>query len=132
MKVSLPSKILIFGALLAAAFGIGFFSGKKEVIKTQDRVVYKDRIVTVTKTVKPDGTVIEETKTEDKEGSKIKVVEKPSVPRFSAGIMAAYDFKEMRPEYGATAGMRLVDNFWAKSSFLPLNKIVTLGLEYQF
>ena len=43
---------------------------KVVTIKGETLTVFKDRIVTVTKVVRPDGTVEETTRTEEKEGKK--------------------------------------------------------------
>lgn len=62
--------------LLAAAFAGGLYLGRgqREVVtvekKGEERLVYKDKIITVIRTVKPDGTVTEETRTEDRSGTK--------------------------------------------------------------
>lgn len=93
--------------LLASAIG-GYVTGKgdkeiviQEKVVTKEgatKIVYKDRIVTVIKEIKPDGTVTETTKTEEKD----KVVDKttketdsskdssttPAAPRYSLGIYA--------------------------------------------
>jgi hypothetical protein len=62
--------------LIAVAFAGGLYLGRgqREVVtiekKGEERLVYKDKIVTVIRTVKPDGTVSEETRTEDRSGTK--------------------------------------------------------------
>lgn len=75
-------KYIFVIAFIVATFGAGFYLGKgqKEVQiieKTgETQVVYQDRIVTVTKTVQPDGTVTETTKTEDQsKNTNIKTVD---------------------------------------------------------
>lgn len=65
--------LTILGLVLAFAGGLYIGSGRvtKEVVevKGEERTVFKDRIVTVVKETRPDGTVKETTKTEDREGS---------------------------------------------------------------
>lgn len=129
--MTLINKIVITLAALAIAFAVGFFSGKSEKITVKDKIVYKDRIVTVTKTVKPDGTVVTETKTEDKTGTTTKVASKPIIPRYSAGIITSTRYDKFKFDYGISGGMRLIDNFWVKASFTPATKYTTLGIEFQ-
>lgn len=130
--MTLLNKITASIIILLLAFCAGFLSGKKEIIKTQDKIVYKDRIVTVTKIQKPDGTIVTETKTEDKQGSQTKTAERPVLPRYSAGIIATPNFNKFQFDYGATAGIRLFDNVWTKASYTPALKYLTLGIELQF
>lgn len=125
------NKILIALGTLIIAFVIGFFSGKSEKIITEDKIIYKDRIKTITKIVKPDGTVITEEKTEDKQGSQTKTAEKP-LSRYSAGIITQSRYDRYNINYGATIGMRLVDNFWIKGSFVPADKQLAVIIEFQF
>jgi hypothetical protein len=69
-------QIVIVIVLLATAFAGGLYLGRgqREVVtvekKGEERLVYKDKIVTVIRTVRPDGTVTEETRTEDRSGTK--------------------------------------------------------------
>lgn len=65
--------LAVLGLVLAFAGGLYVGSGRvtKEVVevKGEEKTVFKDRIVTVVKETRPDGTVKETTKTEDREGS---------------------------------------------------------------
>jgi hypothetical protein len=76
MVISPFTKLIASIVLLAVAFAGGLYLGRgqKEVVtvekRGEERLVYKDRIVTVTRIVKPDGTVTEETRTEDREGTR--------------------------------------------------------------
>lgn len=87
--MSIFTQIAIAGAMLLGAFGGGYlYRGDPEpVIQVVEReklvevqvkgetvVEVRDRIVTVVRTVKPDGTVIEKTRTEEKDQSSKELV----------------------------------------------------------
>ena len=82
--ISLPYKIGAALLLALALLGSGYYLGKGHVqtqtifqdrviekrvevqVKGETQIQFRDRIVTVTRTVKPDGTVQEQTRTEEK------------------------------------------------------------------
>jgi hypothetical protein len=118
--------LLVLSLILGAFIGGTFYKRQSP----GEKIVYKDRIQTVIRTVKPDGTVIEERRTEDRSGTKTIV----KLPTYSLGIFAVKDFNKKitdMPDYGASVGYRLLGNFWAESSFLPSQKIFTLGLRLE-
>lgn len=121
----------ILGVLLLAAglFLGGYYSGKgdKEVQIIEKvgetRTVYKDRIVTVTKIVRPDGTVEETTKTEEKEGSSEETTvdrdthTKPALSDYSLGAKYWRDYESLLSDdhlgsLEVTAGRRLLGEVW--------------------
>lgn len=144
-------------AVLAAALG-GFYVGRgqKQVeiqekvvtIKGETLTVYKDRIVTVTRIVRPDGTTEETTRTEEKEGKteeKIaeKKKEKESVTtstssQYSLGLKywASFDDKfnvdkaRDTNKYEVTAGYRVMGDVWLEAGY-RLDKQVSVGLRLQ-
>lgn len=87
--MSIFTQIAIAGAMLLVAFGGGYlYRGDPEPVvqvvereklvevqvKGETTVEVRDRIVTVVRTVKPDGTVTEKTRTEEKDQSSKEVV----------------------------------------------------------
>jgi hypothetical protein len=144
---------------LAAVFLGGFYVGRgqKEIeiqekiveVKGETTTVYRDRIVTVTKVVKPDGTTEETTRTEEKEGRKEektvdKSKEKDSATRsiasnYSLGLKywASLDDKSSvgnvrdTGKYELTAGRRLLGDVWLGVGY-KLDKQVSLGISVHF
>jgi hypothetical protein len=76
MQVNVYKLAVGIAIVAAASLAIGLYLGRgaKETVvvekKGEERVVYKDRIVTVTRTIRKDGTVTETTRTEDRSGSR--------------------------------------------------------------
>lgn len=128
--MSLISKILSALCALAIAFAVGFFSGKSEVIKTNEKIVYKDKIVTIIRTVKPDGTVIEERREEDRSKEETKIVSKPSLGRYSVTALAVTRYDKLEVQYGAMVGMRLIDSLYVNAGMIPNNKEILVSLSY--
>jgi hypothetical protein len=132
-------------AMLVAA-GLGYYYGKgqKEVItqkvKGEERVVYKDKIVTVTKVVKPDGTVTEEIKTEDRSGSKdsrtsstdTQVRSKQS--QYKLGLSYSVDYEKPALQdpmsLHVQAGTRLFGPIWMDAQVGMRNSLIGLSLEF--
>lgn len=139
-------KLLLTALVLGGTFLGGLYIGKgqKEVVtieKTGKTVVkYKDRIVTVTKIIKPDGTIEETTKTEDREGStKEKTVDNSSTTKSLASdysIGAKYWIRGLEEvEYRnveITAGRRMFGEIWLDVGVLPLEREVAVGLSFKF
>jgi hypothetical protein len=127
-------KYFIVAALIIGAFIAGTFYKRPDPGSVQ--TVYKDRIVTVTKTItkKPDGTIISETetKTENKSGTKVET----KLPRYSAGILVVKSLSKSklvdRPDYGLSGGIRLLGSLWAEMQVIPVNQTVALGLRLEF
>jgi len=154
-----PYKLLTGLIILIGIFVGGFYTGKgQSKVEIQEKVitkegesktVYKDRIVTVTKTIKPDGTITEETKTEEKQGSKeTKTASKekdkttvttPILSNYSLGLKywASLDDKldvgkaKDRNNYEVTAGRRLLGEAWLTGG-VRLDKQVSLGVSFNF
>lgn len=143
----------IFGILtavtIAGAAGFYYGSGRgktvtveKEVVRTETR--WKDRIVTVIRTIKPDGTVVEETRTEDKEGSSVKdkqndvVTTMPVLAKYSLGASYGVRYRDLlgdvsrpNPDRGEMRlGRRILGPVWGEVG-LGL-KQVTFGIRYEF
>jgi len=146
-----------FLVVLAAALG-GFYVGRgqKQVeiqekvvtIKGETLTVFKDRIVTVTKIVRPDGTVEETTRTEEKEGKKeTKIAEKKKeTDSVTTSIASTYSLglkywaplsdipnvsrARVMDNYEVTAGYRLLGDVWLEAGY-KLDKQVSVGLRVQ-
>jgi len=154
MLTSITNKIKLLAGVLV--FLIGIYIGIKwgsvntvieKEVKGETVTVYKDRIVTVTKIVRPDGTVEETTKTEEKDKSKKKketktepvVVSKPKA-KYAVGYILRPKWpkgeKDLLPgpavSHGVSAGYNLLDPLWLKFGVIPSDNIYTLGLEVQF
>ena len=149
-------KLIAAGLVLVAAFFGGWYlggSGKVETITETHTVkgdtvtVYRDRIVTVTKIVRPDGTVEETTKTEEKDKKKEeKIVDNnvkvtPNHPKWSLGYQAKLGGVEHSGStglpypkllHGITAGYHIGKDVWLKSGAIPSDNTYTIGLEIQF
>lgn len=130
-------KTILLIIYTAGIFTLGYYAGKgdKEVqivekVITKEgetKTVYKDRIVTVTKVVKPDGTTTETTRTEEKEGTKeTKRTEvasnkdtksTPILPKYSVAgglLQGIYTLSRLhfRPDYYITGGYRVLGPTW--------------------
>jgi hypothetical protein len=154
--ITLISKVKLIAAVLIA---IGMFiAGAKfastntvetvtKEVKGETITVVKERIVTVTKIVRPDGTVEETTKTEEKDKTKDKkettkggdvIVYKK--PKYSVGYILRPKWSSEEKSilskptisHGVTAGYNLTNDIWLKFGTIPSDKIYTLGLELQF
>ncbi len=145
--------------LLIVSFGGGYYSGKgnKEVqiqekiveIKGEKEIVVKDNIITVTKIVRPDGTVEETTKTEEKktvEKSKevssekdIVSISKPVLSNYSLGLKywaLAADESIVRDvskpdRYELVLGRRIVGEVFLNASY-RLDKQASIGVSINF
>jgi hypothetical protein len=139
-------------ALLLLGFAWGFSRGQDQVETiVQEKVVYKegqtkveyrDKIVTVTKVVKPDGTVTETTKTEDKAGTKesksTKIAEdkrtdtRPVLPNYSiaGGVLSEFGPDILRPGYYLTGGYRLLGPAWIEAGGNTKREL-TLGIRIE-
>lgn len=151
---NITRNLLIATVVLLGSFLGGFYYGKgQNQVEIQEKVItkegeskveYKDRIVTVIKTVQPDGTVTETTKTEEKAGTKetkTQVSENdkdtkitPVLSRYSLGVVAAKRWDQnllSTPDWGATAGLRVLGEVWVKATVVPAQKTALLGVEIQ-
>lgn len=157
MLTSIMTKVkwLLAGVIAAALFVVGAKWGSTHTTETVTKevkgetvTVYKDRIITVTKIVRPDGTTEETTKTEEKDkletekkstkgGDKIYVYR---IPNYSVGYISRIrlvdDKSHVAPvpklSHGVTAGYRLVRDVWLKAGAIPADNIYMLGVEIRF
>lgn len=155
MSLGTKIKLIIGGLLLIGGFIAGVKWGSTHTVETVTKevkgetiTVVKDRIITVTRTVYPDGTVTETTKTEEKDKTKKKKeTQKDSgkvivykMPKYSLGYTLRPKWprgdEDLLPgpaiSHGVTAGYHIGYNLWLKAGAIPSDKIYTLGLEVQF
>lgn len=143
----------VIGALtaivIAGAVGFWYGSGQgktvtveKEVVRTETQ--WKDHIVTIVKTVKPDGTIEEKTVTEEKEGTVKKEKDSvdthvtPSLAQYSLGVRYQSSYSELvsrtltSPGKGVevSAGRRILGPLWGELG-VGMER-VTLGIRYEF
>ena len=135
--------LLLVGAFVAGTKWGSVNTTVVKEVKGETKVVYKDRIVTVTKIVRPDGTTEETTKTEEKEGSKKSknsdTVAQVYRPKYSLGLIASshverdgLSIRRVTLLPGVTAGYNIFNNTWVKFSTVPADNIYTLGIEIHF
>lgn len=142
------TKILLAFLLLVAAFAGGFFLGKGEkqivehVTEGKERVVTKTRTVTVTKVIRPDGTIEEKTETKDSQADKeTKKTEtskesKPALADYRVGAKYWLDGKTIGDwqyrQVEVTGARRLLGDVWGEVGILPIKREVSVGLSVQF
>jgi hypothetical protein len=154
MFISIATKIklivtalLVIGAFILGARVASTTQVIEKEVKGETVTVYKDRIVTVTKIVKPDGTVEETTKTEEKDKTKKEketkkepVVVAKTKPRYSVGYTLRPKWprgdEDLLPgpaiSHGVSVGYNLLDPIWLKFGAIPSDSIYTLGVEIHF
>ncbi len=161
--MSLLSKVLLGIAVVGAIYLGGFYTGRGtgevqtvEVVRevkgdTKTEIQYKDRIVTVTRTVKPDGTTTETTKTEDKQKATQKEVKTTehstdketvvtaSKSDYSVGVREHVDYQsllptasELRDRIEVTGGKRIVGDVWLDVGVQPGSHDVSIGVRVDF
>ena len=134
-------KVIVGLVALILATACGYFYGKgdKEVViqekvvtkEGETRTVYKDRIITKTKIIRPDGTVEEreETKQSDKVVDKKKTSTEKEKDTESRPILAKYSvagyvllpvesistIRTASPDYGVIGGYRLIGPVWLEA-----------------
>lgn len=142
------SKLLTAVLVMLASFAGGFYYGKgeREVVtitkKGETHTVFKDRIVTVTRIIRPDGTVEETTKTEEKEGSKdTKNTEKdtkskPILADYSVGAKywagKGRDIDSYLRNTEVMVGRRMIGDIWLEAGVLPVDMQLSLGVSFKF
>lgn len=142
-------RVLVSILVVLAAFAGGWYMGNGQVTveeinkETRTEIQYKDRIVTVTKTVQPDGTIVESTKTEDKSGSKLtekkssETTTTPALAHYSvgAGLARHVDFDSiLEPKLGdyyVSGGMRVLGPGWVEVQYQPNANEVRLGIRVE-
>ncbi len=106
---------------------------EKEVVVTKEVA----KIVTQKEIKKPDGTVITETRTEDKvkESSKDATASTP-VPAAKSKVRAGvkvHSGLDLKPSWEVTTGIRIgKSNAWAETGYNIQRKEVSVGLSYEF
>lgn len=150
--ISTKIKLIIASLLLIGSFVAGMRLGSttkivEKEVKGETVTVYKDRVITVTKIVRPDGTTEEITKTEEKDKTKKKketktepVVVIKSKPKYSVGYVLRPKWprgdEDLLPgpaiSHGVSVGYNLLDPLWLKFGVIPSDKIYTLGVEIHF
>lgn len=159
MITTFTNKYFLIAIAALALFVGGFYVGRgqKQVeiqekvvtVKGETEIVIRDKIVTVTRVVRPDGTIEESTRTEDrdrKESSRSEEVakEKSKVTRsiasqYSLGLKYwvpnsdILDVGRVRNinNYEVQVGRRLVGDVWIQGGY-RLDKQVSIGLQLQF
>lgn len=153
--MTLPYKIIAALLLLLGVFAGGYFTGKGQreiterlVVKEgETRTITVEKIVTVIRTVKPDGTVEEKTETADRTIDKnkdISEVSKDSSSKLSVnqwgvgGLVKASlkdstieDLKVPKLEYGVVGSMRVIGDIWADLQ-VTTDKQLGIGLRVEF
>lgn len=150
--ISTKIKLVIASLLLIGSFVAGMRLGStttivEKEVKGETVTVYKDRVITVTKIVRPDGTTEEITKTEEKDKTKKKketktdpVVVAKSKPKYSVGYTLRPKWprgdNDLLPgpaiSHGVSVGYNLLDPLWLKFGAIPSDNIYTLGIEIHF
>lgn len=145
-SIATKIKLIVAALLVIGAFIVGVRWGSvttviEKEVKGETVTVYKDRIITVTKIIRPDGTVEEITKTEEKDKTKKKketkkepVVVATKKPKYSVGytLRPRWDTPDPSISHGLSIGYNLLDPLWLKFGAIPSDNIYTLGLEVQF
>lgn len=151
MISSIGIKWAIGASIVGAIFYAGYHLGAGQVItnieriKGETEIVYKDRIVTVIKTVQPDGTVTETTKTEDSsktEKSKTdgsKTVVSAARMKYSLGLFTipkiireGGEIKRVSLLPGVSAGYNLGKEIWLQFGYVPADSMGMVGIEIHF
>jgi hypothetical protein len=150
---------------VAGGFLIGYLQNKEKVVvqvqevekvvqKEAETVVvtkWKDRVVTIEKIVRPDGTieertieaereVAEEFRKKEKEITELKekLSKKETTPvlsKYSLGLQVPLKFQQETPisymDAAATVGVRALGPIWVEGSFQPSTREVTIGVRYE-
>lgn len=147
------TKVIVFILSILIVFLGGFYTGKGQVesttitktIKGDEVIKTVDHIVTIIKTVKPDGTIIEERKNEDKQiqehityvDREKLVYTKPVLSNYSLGVMVTKSLSinsliNFKPDYSITAGYRAIGEFWLDTAYTPSTDTISLGISFKF
>jgi hypothetical protein len=137
--------ISIFVAVVTCS-GLQYLITPKPVPQVQEKIVYKDKIVTVYKTktekvtiTKPDGTkIVKDTttasNTQSNETTKINTI--PSLKsKYSLGVSYAQTYPLKPWDYtnvGFQAGIRLADTPFFLTLGAKLDRTLSLGISYEF
>jgi hypothetical protein len=116
--VNLTTKTLIVGGIFAGGIFIGSYFNSSNTV--QEKIVYRDKIKTITRevtTTKPDGskvTVIETDKTENKDVTKDLSVKTQAKKNYGIGVK--YDLFSPVPVYTLEVHRRLFGDFYISAS----------------
>ena len=141
------TKVIAAAVLLAVSFASGLFIGKGQKstevveIKGEERVVFQDKIVTVIKEVKPDGTTTETIKTEDRKEeresstSQKQVIVKSDLSQWKVGALYPFTFGELDrlgslTEVQVQASRRMFGPVWV--DVVAGRKSIALGASLEF
>jgi hypothetical protein len=148
MKETTVAKYIYIMGLLAflLCLGAAYYAGRSSVkpvetvreVKGETKVV--EHTVTVTKVVKPDGTVTTVTTTDDKAVDKKtdSIASSPVAvqPGWSLGVAYRPDLAHVLTHqwdaWEVTGGRRLLGNSWVDATLNPLRKEVSIGIRYEF
>jgi len=141
----------IGATVVVGLFYAGYQTGAGKVVtvtehvKGETGIVFRDRIVTITKIVQKDGTVTEITKTEDSsktEKSKTdtnKIAVTAARMKYSLGLFAVPKIvredgaiKSVRLLPGVSAGYNLGKEVWLKLGVVPADSSMSVGIEIHF
>ncbi len=148
------TKLTPYIATAVIFLALGLYLGRGQVAKTSDVsmqtgtsvVQTRDKVVVVTKTTKPDGTVTETTRTEDIQktadtktvDTETKTTSTPVLSKYSLtlGIRPVLNWSEINPqsvlgEYYLGAGMRVLGSAWVEADFQPSTKQLSLGIRIE-
>lgn len=151
--------LIVTVAIFLGGGAAGFYLGKGQTkVEIQEKIVrekgekeivIRDKIVTVTRVVKSDGTIEETTKTEDRQSSEKSkssstekdkvVVSTPILSKYSLGLKYWANLSDKLSvgkmddvsKYEMTAGYRTLGEIWVVTGF-KLDKSVSVGLQLQF
>jgi hypothetical protein len=126
--------------LLITCTAGGFYLGKGEVITKEGKTITieKIRTVTVTRTIRPDGTVEEKTTTEDRavETKKTKKNTAPALADYSVGSKYWMSRERMQKStlsnVEITVGRRLLGDIWIEAGVLPVDLEIAVGISAKF
>jgi len=158
-------KIYLISIVVALLVGLagGYSHRRVEVTEVEKKVFiekeaetitvtkWKDRVVTIEKIVRPDGTieertieaereVAEEFRRKEKEITELKekLSKKETTPvlsKYSLGLQVPLKFQQETPidymDAAATIGVRALGPIWLEGSFQPSTREVTIGVRYE-
>ena len=138
--MSMQTKALVALFLLLAAFAGGAYwgRGQREVVVTEGKTVEKveERIVTVTKVIRPDGTIEETTKTEEKQTDtktkeKSKATSAAQLAQYGVGVAALASLRNFpEHEYSVTLSRRILGPAWLELQ--GTKQAVGVGVRIEF
>lgn len=145
-KVLMTVLVILLGGAFYGGYYYGGAGETKTVtvhdVQTVEKIV--DHVVTVTRTVKPDGTITEITKTEDKQDDKQHNEQNSdtsissNLPDYSLGVryhvvVGSLQDTVLNPYRGIeiNAGRRLLGPIWGEVGIQPLQKDISIGVRIE-